>query len=157
MWLAPLYSQCGPEKAPLHLPWGFPGGLCSKEPSCSAGDSGSICESVGSPGGGNGSPLQYSCLENPMDRGAWRCTGHGVAKSQIQLNDLYFHTFLSLTHDVYSKPSLVHLPSRHSGCPLRLYNLLKRQDSISKCFRARPDTNSPVRANSKLKSPQAQG
>ena len=36
---------------------------------------------------GNGTPLQYSCLENPMDRGAWRATVHGVAKSQIQLSD----------------------------------------------------------------------
>ena len=38
-------------------------------------------------GEGNGNPLQYSCLENPMDRGAWRATVHGVAKSQIQLSD----------------------------------------------------------------------
>ena len=41
-----------------------------------------------SPGGGHGSPLQYSCLENPMDRGAWWATGHGVAKSQTQLKPL---------------------------------------------------------------------
>ena len=39
------------------------------------------------PGEGNGSPLQYSCLENPMDRGAWRATVHGVAKSQTGLSD----------------------------------------------------------------------
>ena len=39
------------------------------------------------PGEGNGNPLQYSCLENPMDRGAWQATVHGVAKSQIQLSD----------------------------------------------------------------------
>ena len=38
-----------------------------------------------SPGGGNGNPLQYSCLENPMDRGAWQATIHGVAKNQTQL------------------------------------------------------------------------
>ena len=41
----------------------------------------------GSPGGRHGSPLQYSCLENPMDRGAWRATGHGVAKSWTRLRD----------------------------------------------------------------------
>ena len=47
-----------------------------------AGDGGLIPESETSPGGGNGNPLQYSCLENPMDRGAWRATVHGVTKSQ---------------------------------------------------------------------------
>ena len=47
-----------------------------------ARDMSSIPESGGSPGGGNGNPLQYSCLENSMDRGAWRATVHGVAKSQ---------------------------------------------------------------------------
>ena len=41
-----------------------------------------------SPGGGHGSPLQYSCLENPMDRGAWQATVHGVAQSQTRLQQL---------------------------------------------------------------------
>ena len=45
------------------------------------------------PGGGNGYPLQYSCLENPMDRGTWWATAHGVAESQTQLSD--FHHFIS--------------------------------------------------------------
>ena len=48
--------------------------------------------SEGSPGGGNGNPLQYSCWKNPMDRGAWRATVHGVTKSQIQLRDSHTHT-----------------------------------------------------------------
>ena len=48
---------------------------------CNAGDPGSIPESGRSPGEGNGSPLQYSCLENLMDRGAWQATVHGVAES----------------------------------------------------------------------------
>ena len=51
-----------------------------------AGDAGSIPESGSSPGGGHGNPLQYSCLENPMDRGAWGITVHRVAKSQTQLS-----------------------------------------------------------------------
>ena len=51
-----------------------------------AGDSGSIPGSGRSPGGGNGNPPQYSCLENPMDRGGWWATVHGVTKSQTQLN-----------------------------------------------------------------------
>ena len=49
---------------------------------CNAGDLDSIPGSGRSPGEGNGNPLQYSCLENPMDRGAWWATAHGVAKSQ---------------------------------------------------------------------------
>ena len=45
-----------------------------------------------SPGEGNGNPLQYSCLENPMDRGAWRPTVHGIQKSQTQLLCVFEHT-----------------------------------------------------------------
>ena len=52
-----------------------------------ARDVGSIPGSGRSPGGGNGCPLQYSCLENPMDGGAWRATAHGVAKSQTRLSN----------------------------------------------------------------------
>ena len=62
-----------------------------KNPSANAGDIrdvGSIPGSGRSPGGGHGTPLQYSCLENPMDRGAWGTTVHGVAKSQIGLKQL---------------------------------------------------------------------
>ena len=50
-----------------------------------ARDVGSVPGSGGSPAGGHGNPLQYSCLENPMDRGAWQTTVHGVAKSRIRL------------------------------------------------------------------------
>ena len=58
-----------------------------KESACNAGDPGSISGSGRSSGEGNGNPLQYSCLENPMDRGAWRATVHWVAKSQTRLSD----------------------------------------------------------------------
>ena len=58
-----------------------------------AGDPGSIPGWGRSPGEGNGNPLQYSCLENSMDGGAWWATVHGVAKSQTQLNDFTF-TFI---------------------------------------------------------------
>ena len=54
-------------------------------------DSGSVLGLGRAPGGGNGNPLQYSCLENPMDRGAWRATVHGVAKSWTQLKPLSTH------------------------------------------------------------------
>ena len=60
---------------------GFPGGSEGKEPACNAGDLGLIRELGRSPGEGNGNPLQYSCLEYPMDRGAWQATDHGVVKS----------------------------------------------------------------------------
>ena len=59
---------------------GFPSGLVVKNPPANAGDSSSIPGSERSPGGGNGNPLQYSCLENPMDREAWRAIVHGVTK-----------------------------------------------------------------------------
>ena len=67
---------------------GFPGGSGGKEPA-NAGDArdvGSIPGLGRSPGIGNGNPLQYSCLQNLMERGAWRATVHGVAKSQLQLS-----------------------------------------------------------------------
>ena len=56
------------------------GGSDSKESACNAGDLGLIPGSGRFPGEGNGYPLQYSCLENPMDRGAWQATVHGVAR-----------------------------------------------------------------------------
>ena len=61
---------------------GFPGGSVVKNPPANAGDAGSIPGSGRSLEEGNGNPLQYSCLGNPMDKGAWRATVPGVAKSQ---------------------------------------------------------------------------
>ena len=60
--------------------WGFPGSSAGKESACNVGDPGSIPGSRRSPGEGNGNPLQYSRLENPMDRGAWQAAVHGVSK-----------------------------------------------------------------------------
>ena len=60
---------------------GFPGSLAGKESVYNAGDLGLIPGSGTSPGEGNSNPLQYSCLENHMDRGVWQATVHGVAKS----------------------------------------------------------------------------
>ena len=68
----------------------FPGGSEVRAFACKAGDPGSIPGSGRSPGEGNGNPLQYSCLENPMDRGAWWATVHGVAKSRTQLSNFTF-------------------------------------------------------------------
>ena len=72
---------------------GFPGGSEDKASARNVGDRGLIPRSGRSPGEGNGNPLQYSCLENPMDGGAWWATVHGVTKSWTRLND-----FISLLH-----------------------------------------------------------
>ena len=77
--------------------WGFPGDSVVKTLHASvgnAGDVGSVPE-LGCPRGGNGNPLQYSCLGNSMDRGAWWATVYGVTKSRTQLSDF--------THTKYSK------------------------------------------------------
>ena len=70
---------------PTPISLGFLGGSVGKESAWNAGDPGSIHGSGSSLGGGHGYPLQYACLENPMDRGAWRATVPGVAKSQTRL------------------------------------------------------------------------
>ena len=67
-----------------------PGGTVVKNPPANAGDMGSISGFGRPPGGGHGNPLQSSCLENPMDRGAWQATVHGVARSQTRLRDFTF-------------------------------------------------------------------
>ena len=66
---------------------GLPGGSDSKETACDVGDLDSLPGSGRSPAEGNGYPLQYSCLGNPMNRGAWWATAHGVAKSWTWLSD----------------------------------------------------------------------
>ena len=71
----------------LSISLGFPGDSDSKESACNGGDLGSILGLGRSPGEGHGHSLQYSCLENPMDGGAWRATVHGVAKSQAWLSN----------------------------------------------------------------------
>ena len=64
------------------MAYGFPGGSMVKNPPANAGDAGLIPGSRRFPGEENGNPLQYSCLGNPMDRGTWRVTVHGVAERQ---------------------------------------------------------------------------
>ena len=76
---------------------GFPIGSVHKESACNAGDLGSIPGSGRSPGEGNGNPLQYSCLENPMDRGTGQATVHGIAKSQTRLCDFHFFPLIPET------------------------------------------------------------
>ena len=71
----------------LYTDKGFPGGSEVKVSACNAGDLGSIHGSGRSPREGNGNPLQYSCLENLIDGGAWWATVHGVAKRRTRLSD----------------------------------------------------------------------
>ena len=81
---------------PFNDAWGcvsFPGGWYGKASVCNAEDPGSISGLGKSLGEGNGYPLQYSCLENSRDRGAWQATVHGVAKSRTKLSHKHFHTF----------------------------------------------------------------
>ena len=83
--------------------------LVVKDLPANAGDTRDMGSTPGlgrSPEGGHDNPLQYSCLENPMDRGAWRATVHRVTKSQIQLSDLV------CTHILYSKDILEFLDSK---------------------------------------------
>ena len=70
----------------LSLVKGFPDGTMVKNLPANAGDAGSIPGLGRSPGVGNGNPLQYSCLENPTDRGAWQMTVHGFAKNRTWLS-----------------------------------------------------------------------
>ena len=75
---------------------GFSGGSDSKESACNEGDLSLIPELGRSPGEGHGNPLQYSCLENPMDRGAWQATVHRLANSQTRLKPLSTHAWREL-------------------------------------------------------------
>ena len=77
------------------LQLGFPGSSEVKASACNEGDLGSIPGLGRSPGEGNGNPLHYSCLENPMDGGAWWATVHGVEKSRTWLRDFTFTFTLS--------------------------------------------------------------
>ena len=81
-----------------HIPWAkisiysdLLGGSVGKESACNARNPGSIPGSERSPGEGHSNPLQYSCLEDPMDSGAWQAIVHGVAQSQTQLSDSHFN------------------------------------------------------------------
>ena len=94
----------------------FPAGTVIKNPPANARDKDSIPRSGRSPGVGNGRSLQYSCLANPMDRGAWWATAHGVTKSQLWLSDLahkHVHVYLAVKLSIRTLKSLKFV-ERHS-------------------------------------------
>ena len=95
--------------------WGFPSGSVVKNPPANAGDLGSIPGWGKSPGGGNGNPLQYSCLETPMDQRAWWATAHWASKNQTRL------TWLSTDADMQAHVLNMHFPDDcilTDDCPL---------------------------------------
>ena len=114
---------------------GFPGGTVVKNPPVNAGDTrdvGSVSGLGRSPGRGNGNPLQYSCLENPMHRGAWQVIVHGIAKSRTWLSDWAQHT------SMYNlgKWKLYYHQVKYFGIYLNalLYNPTQiKMTSLSKC------------------------
>ena len=96
---------------------GFPGGSDGKVSACNAGDLGSIPGLGRSPGEGNGNPLQYSCQENPMDRGAWRDTVHGTQRVRHDgalSTNTHKHTLLYFMK-VHQTSTCVRPCGRHSG------------------------------------------
>ena len=100
---------------------GFPDGSEVKTSACNAGDLGSIHGLGRSPREGNGTPLQCSCLENPMDGGAWWATVHGVAKSRTRLSDFTF----TFTFPIWNQPIVPCLVLTVASC--RAYRFLRRQ------------------------------
>ena len=136
--------------------WGFPGSASGKEPTSSAGDvrdSDLILWLGRSPGGGHGNPLQYSCLENHMERGAWWATVHRVARSwtwlkrlsmhaHVQYSIIYITLFIYLSVDghlgcfhlsaVINNAAVIHWCSHLSSGPcFHHYNTLTTSTSTS--------------------------
>ena len=115
----------------------FPGSSVVKNPPASAGDArdpGSIPGSGRSSGEGNGEPLQYSHLENPMDGGAWQATVHGIAKSQTQLSDrgwteMYIWSTFSIVITWITRKTLIYeIPQqRHSSVPSQSFSHVSSQ------------------------------
>ena len=84
---------------------GFPGASNGKESACNAGDPGLIPESGASPGEGNGTPIQYSCLENPIDRGAWWATWSCKESDTTERLTLSLSIILVNTHSIAYLPN----------------------------------------------------
>ena len=127
----------------------FTGGSEVKASASNAGDLGSIPGSGRSSGEGNGNPLQYSCLESPLDGGVWQATVHGVAKSRTRLSDFTF-TYeklwcCSVTKSwTAARQAPLSFTLSPDSCPLSQYHLtiLCSANPFSYCFQSFPETRS---------------
>ena len=121
---------------------GFPVGTSVKNPPANAGDirdMGSIPGLERSPEGGQSNPLQCSCLENPMDRGAWQAAVHRVAKSQTLLKQLSTYTRTCLVYDANKRYLIdVQILAPRPGSSLDFPQCLGPQRSLSLCSSALP-------------------
>ena len=123
----------------------FPRGSDCKESACNAGHLSSVLGSGRSPGGGHGNPLQDSCLESPMDRGARWATVHGVTKGQTQLSDFTF-TFIFQRNDKQNTNFWIYsFPLPLGSCALHMYPHFLRTNFVSSVSipPSRPFTNFP--------------
>ena len=94
----------------MYVYMGFSSSTRGKEPGCQCiRDAGSVSGLGRSPGGGHGNPLQYPCLENPMDRGAWWTTVHGVTKSWTRLKQLSVHTHIHTHTHTHTHTHVSHI------------------------------------------------
>ena len=141
----------------INFPY-FPGGSDGKASVYNAGDLGLSPGSGRSPGEGNSNPLQYCCLENPMDRGAWYATVYGVTKSWTRLSDFTsLHFFQSLQMYTFSshlnkteqqKQPLLHSMSPFQKCSkirLSLFSLLRSSLFCLDLFKLRFHLNSSIK------------
>ena len=111
---------------------GFPCGSDGKASACNAGDPASIPGSGRSPGKGNDNPLQYSCLENSMDWGAWLATVHGVAKNRTWLSDFTF-TYMKISLGISDFLEEISSLS-YSIVFLYLFALVTEEGFVSPCY-----------------------
>ena len=116
----------------------YPGGSDGKESACNAGatgDTGLIPGSGRSPGEGNGNPLQYSCLKNPMNRRAWKATVYGVLKSSKKLSNQYPHTWCFYGKGNCSplQYSCWEIPMDREAWQTTVHGVSKNQTRLSTC------------------------
>ena len=125
--------------------WGFPGGSVVKNLPTNAGDTrdaGSILGSGRSPGVGNGNPLQYSCLENPIGRRAWWVIDHRVAKSRTQLS-VYAHANIHTHTHTHTQRRLEACSDISSICLLHVTSCLNDYPSLLPVQSCSPPTPPP--------------
>ena len=115
----------------------YPGSSEGKASACNAGDPGSIPGSGRFPGGGHGNPLQYSCLKNPMDRGTWWATVHGVSKSWAWLSNFTSLHFTNIRKNIFKELNFSDLFNWSSYRKVTATNEWNYKVDTKKCFHKR--------------------